>query len=113
MPACTRCGAELPEAARSAPPAATRRGLPEPGRERKIVTVLFADVVGLDHARRAARSRELKDLMCSFFAAMREEIEAEGGTVEKYIGDAIMAAFGVPAAHEDDPARAVRAATGC
>ena len=48
--------------------------------------------------------------MTSFFDAMREEIEAEGGTVEKYIGDAVMAAFGVPAAHEDDPARAIRAA---
>ena len=48
--------------------------------------------------------------MAAYFGAMREEIEAEGGTVEKFIGDAVMAAFGVPAAHEDDPARALRAA---
>src|SRR2546429_9593402 len=48
--------------------------------------------------------------MQSYGSAMREEIEAEGGTVEKFIGDAVMAAFGVPAAHEDDPARALRAA---
>jgi hypothetical protein len=48
--------------------------------------------------------------MGTFFGAMRDEIEAEGGTVEKYIGDAVMAVFGVPAAHEDDPARALRAA---
>ena len=48
--------------------------------------------------------------MASYFAAMREEIEAEGGTVEKFIGDAVMAVFGVPAAHEDDPIRALRAA---
>ena len=49
-------------------------------------------------------------MLARFFAAMREQIEAEGGTVEKFIGDAVMAAFGVPAAHEDDPARALRAA---
>ena len=48
--------------------------------------------------------------MGEWFAAMRAEIEAEGGTVEKYIGDAVMAVFGVPNAHEDDPARALRAA---
>ena len=48
--------------------------------------------------------------MSRFFAAMRAEIEAEGGTVEKFIGDAVMAAFGVPVAHEDDPERALRAA---
>ena len=50
--------------------------------------------------------------MATYFGAMREEIEAEGGTVEKFIGDAVMAAFGVPVAHEDDPARALRAALG-
>ena len=48
-----------------------------------------------------------------YFAAMREEIEARGGTVEKFIGDAVMAAFGAPVAHEDDPERALRAALAC
>src|SRR5581483_9525019 len=52
----------------------------------------------------------LQEILGAYFSAMREEIEAEGGTVEKFIGDAIMAVFGVPAAHEDDPARALRAA---
>ena len=53
---------------------------------------------------------QLKEVMGSFFEAMRDEIEVEGGTVEKFIGDAVMAAFGVPTAHEDDAARALRAA---
>jgi class 3 adenylate cyclase len=52
----------------------------------------------------------LREVLTTFFQAMREEIEAEGGTVEKFIGDAVMAAFGVPIAHEDDPSRALRAA---
>ena len=50
----------------------------------------------------------LRDVLDTYFSAMREEIEAEGGTVEKFIGDAVMAAFGVPVAHEDDPARALQ-----
>jgi class 3 adenylate cyclase/tetratricopeptide (TPR) repeat protein len=82
----------------------------EPGRERKIVTILFADVQGSTSLGERLDPEGLRDVMTSFFDAMREEIEAEGGTVEKYIGDAVMAAFGVPAAHEDDPARAIRAA---
>jgi class 3 adenylate cyclase len=49
-------------------------------------------------------------VMSEWFAAVRAEIEAQGGTVEKYIGDAVMAVFGVPTAHEDDPARSLRAA---
>ena len=52
----------------------------------------------------------MREVLDRFFAAMRDEIEGEGGTVEKFIGDAVMAAFGVPTAHEDDPTRAVRAA---
>src|SRR5438874_2199676 len=53
---------------------------------------------------------ELREVMSEWFAAVRAEIEAQGGTVEKYIGDAVMAVFGVPTAHEDDPARSLRAA---
>jgi class 3 adenylate cyclase/tetratricopeptide (TPR) repeat protein len=80
------------------------------GEERKLVTVLFADVTGSTKLGERLDPEQLRDLMTSFFDAMRREIEAEGGTVEKFIGDAVMAAFGVPAAHEDDPARALRAA---
>jgi len=95
---CGRCGQPL------VPPAGG------PGEERKVVTVLFADVTGSTALGERLDPERLKDVMGAYFDAMREEIEAEGGTVEKFIGDAVMAVFGVPATHEDDPARALRAA---
>jgi class 3 adenylate cyclase/tetratricopeptide (TPR) repeat protein len=112
MLVCARCGRENPDDARfcsacgaelAARPAAVAE-------ERKVVTVLFADVTGSTALGERLDAEELKEVLGSFFEAMREEIEAEGGTVEKFIGDAIMAAFGVPRVHEDDPARALRAA---
>ena len=72
--------------------------------------LLFADVTGSTALGEQLDPERLPGVLEAYFAAMREEIEAEGGTVEKYIGDAVMAAFGVPVAHEDDPARALRAA---
>ena len=74
------------------------------------MTVLFADVTGSTQLADRLDVEELRDVMSEWFAAVRGEIEAQGGTVEKYIGDAVMAVFGVPNAHEDDPARALRAA---
>jgi class 3 adenylate cyclase len=71
---------------------------------------LFADVTGSTTLGEQLDPEQLRDVLATYFAAMREEIEAEGGTVEKFIGDAVMAAFGVPVAHEDDSARALRAA---
>ena len=81
-----------------------------PVEERRVVSVLFADVTGSTTLGERMDPEQLRDVMATFFGGMREEIEAEGGTVEKFIGDAVMAAFGVPSAHEDDPARALRAA---
>ncbi len=112
-PACTSCGADLPDGAAfcpdcGTPTAAARAGTPTG--ERKLVTVLFADVTGSTTLGERLDPERLREVLETFFAAMREEIEAEGGTVEKFIGDAVMAAFGVPVAHEDDPARALRAA---
>ena len=78
--------------------------------ERKLVTVLFADVTGSTGLGEQFDPEDLARVMSTYFEAMRTEIEAEGGTVEKFIGDAVMAVFGVPVAHEDDPARALRAA---
>ena len=82
----------------------------DPRVERKVVTVLFTDVTGSTQLADRLDVEELRDVMSEWFAAIRAEIEAQGGTVEKYIGDAVMAVFGVPNAHEDDPARALRAA---
>ena len=108
IPAVSNC----PRTRGSARPAATPvAGAAAPGgQERKLVTVLFADVTGSTTLGERLDPERLREVLDAYFAAMREEIEAEGGTVEKFIGDAVMAAFGVPVAHEDDPARALRAA---
>ncbi len=74
------------------------------------MTVLFVDVTGSTGLADRLDAEELREVMSTWFGAIRSEIEAQGGTVEKYIGDAVMAVFGVPAAHEDDPARALRTA---
>jgi class 3 adenylate cyclase len=113
VPSCSQCGAELPEEARFCPAcgiALEQREASPAGRERKLITVLFADVTGSTSLGERLDPEQVTEVMTAFFDAMREEIEAEGGTVEKYIGDAVMAEFGVPVAHEDDPARAIRAA---
>src|SRR6476619_3722413 len=111
MTVCARCGTENPDQAKfcqeCGAPLSPQQATSE---ERKLVTVLYADVAGSTALGERLDAEALKDVMDRFFAAMRTEIEAEGGTVEKFIGDAVMAAFGVPAAHEDDPERALRAA---
>jgi class 3 adenylate cyclase len=76
----------------------------------KLVTVLFADVVGSTARAEKLHPEDVRSVMTDYFDAMAQEIRAEGGTVEKFVGDAVMAVFGVPSAHEDDPVRAVRAA---
>lgn len=78
--------------------------------ERKIVTALFADLTASTELASTLDPEELQSVLRPFFEAMTVEIERFGGTVEKYIGDAVVAVFGAPVAHEDDPERAVRAA---
>ena len=113
---CAACGAQLAADARfcSACGTSVAGVAPEPEEpardERRVVSVVFADVSGSTNLGERLDPEQLSEVMATYFAAMREEIEAEGGTVEKFIGDAVMAAFGVPGAHEDDPARALRAA---
>jgi class 3 adenylate cyclase/tetratricopeptide (TPR) repeat protein len=79
-------------------------------RERKVVTVLFADLVGFTSRAEALDPEDVEAIISPFYARLRSELERFGGTVEKFIGDAVMTVFGAPVAHEDDPERAVRAA---
>jgi class 3 adenylate cyclase/tetratricopeptide (TPR) repeat protein len=96
FPRCANCGAELaPEAARQ---------------ERKVVTVLFCDLVGFTSRAETMDPEDVRAVLEPYHAHVRAELERFGGTVEKFIGDAVMAVFGAPVAHEDDPERAVRAA---
>jgi class 3 adenylate cyclase len=74
------------------------------------VTVIFADLSGSTELATRLDPEDLRGVLRPFFDAMVEEIERFGGTVEKFIGDAVMAVFGVPVTHEDDEERAVRAA---
>ena len=108
---CQACGHDNPEenrfCGRCAAPLV--RTLPR-SEVRKTVTILFCDVVGSTAMGEALDPESLRHVMERFFAAMRAAIERHGGTVEKFIGDAVMAVFGVPQVHEDDALRAVRAA---
>ena len=79
-------------------------------RERKVVTILFADLVGFTSRAEQMDPEDVAAELGRYHGHIRAELERFGGTVEKFIGDAAMAIFGAPAAHEDDPERAVRAA---
>ena len=82
----------------------------EPRRERKVVTVLFADLVGFTARAEKLDPEDVEAILRPYHERLRSELRRFGGTVEKFIGDAVMALFGAPVAHEDDPERAVRAA---
>src|SRR5919205_1169853 len=77
---------------------------------RKVVTVLFCDVVGSTALGESVDPEALRALLARYFDRMKGIVESHGGSVEKFIGDAVMAVFGVPVAHEDDALRACRAA---
>jgi class 3 adenylate cyclase len=111
MAACAACGQVNPEIARfclacGAPIELTPGPVAE---ERKTVTVLFCDLVGFTAASDRADPEDVRARIRPYHARLRREVEGFGGTVEKFIGDAVMAVFGAPLAHEDDPERAVRA----
>ena len=80
--------------------------------ERRLVTVLFVDMVGFTGRTESSDPEEVREIQRAYFETVAAEIERYGGTVEKYIGDAVMAIFGAPRAHGDDPERALRAALG-
>ncbi len=82
----------------------------ESRRERKVVTVLFADLVGFTSRAEQLDPEDVEAILQPYHERLQRELERHGGTVEKFIGDAVMALFGAPVAHEDDPERALRAA---
>src|SRR5919201_5558873 len=97
---CGECGARLEQEPVVSTPAV----------ERRLVTVLFADLVGFTGLSERRDAEEVRDLLSRYFDSARQLIERYGGTVEKFIGDAVMAVWGAPVAQEDDAERAVRAA---
>ena len=101
---CGECGALLEGGV--APPAVRQT----PVAERRFVSVLFADLVGFTSASEGRDAEETRELLTRYFDSCRTVIERYGGTVEKFIGDAVMAVWGTPVAQEDDAERAVRAA---
>ena len=112
MITCAQCGRANPNEARfcnscGAPLTAE----PDVAREvRKTVTVLFCDVVGSTELGERLDPEVVRGVMARFYAAIRAPVERHGGTVEKVIGDALVAVFGIPVVHEDDALRAARAA---
>ena len=111
MMVCPSCGKELPGEFPfcpfcTAPLSAPARPVAE---ERKVVSVLFCDLVGFTASSESADPEDVDRMLSAYAEMARVRIESHGGVVEKFIGDAVVGIFGVPAAHEDDPERAVRA----
>src|SRR5579863_9604121 len=111
MPICTKCGTENPDDFGFCPKcgAALSQNV-APRQARKVVTALFCDVTGSTSLGEELDPEVLREVLNRYFADIRGTIERHGGTVEKFIGDAVMAVFGIPQVHEDDALRAVRAA---
>jgi class 3 adenylate cyclase len=103
LPSYAGAGLEVPREA-------TRLSRTEASGERKLATIVFADLVGSTELGAAQDPERTRALLDRFYDAMAEEVEAAGGTVEKFAGDAVMAVFGAPTAHEDDAERALHAA---
>jgi class 3 adenylate cyclase len=110
MPRCRQCSAPLPEGARFCPICAAPVEPDPAARERKLATVLFADLVGSTALGGSLDPEHARDVLDRFYDAMAAEIALGGGTVEKFIGDAVVAVFGAPTAHEDHAERALQVA---
>jgi class 3 adenylate cyclase len=108
---CPNCGQQNPDGFRfcGACAAPLTEEAPAVREERKVVTVLFCDLVGSTARAEQMDPEDVRALLSSYHERVRSDLERFGGTVEKFIGDAVMALFGAPVAHEDDPERAVRA----
>jgi predicted ATPase/class 3 adenylate cyclase len=111
MPICASCGQDNPDIAKFCLVCGTPFAVvPPPSEERKLVTALFTDIVGSTAKAEDMDPEDVRARLAPYYARLRGELERFGGTVEKFIGDAVVALFGAPVAHEDDPERAVRAA---
>ncbi|MGA1555685.1 MAG: adenylate/guanylate cyclase domain-containing protein [Ilumatobacteraceae bacterium] len=106
---CPVCSDPVPVGARFCPSCGVPQSEPSPEDERRVVTVLFADVVGFTSLAEGRDPERVKRLIDAAFERLLGVVEAYGGVVDKVLGDAIVAVFGAPVAHEDDPDRAVRA----
>ncbi|HEY6539227.1 MAG TPA: adenylate/guanylate cyclase domain-containing protein [Candidatus Dormibacteraeota bacterium] len=102
---CANCGAPVEAEAPAPAPAAS-----QPAAEVRLVSVLFVDLVGFTSLSETRDAEDMRELLSSYFAVAREVVGRHGGSIEKFIGDAVMAVWGAPLAHEDDALRAVRAA---
>ena len=111
MPACSACGFESERTFKFCPECGAEPAAAAPSREqRKTVTVLFCDLTGSTALGETLDPERLRTVLARYFEEMKTIVERHGGSVEKFIGDAVMAVFGVPAVHEDDALRAVRSA---
>ncbi|MEA2607378.1 MAG: hypothetical protein QOI00_2135, partial [Chloroflexota bacterium] len=116
MVICPNCRTENPDRSRfcngcgSRMSAEASAAAVQPVEERKVITVLFCDLVGFTALSEGADPEDVDRMLSRYFAMARRHVEGHGGVVEKFIGDAVVGVFGVPTAHEDDPERAVLAA---
>src|SRR5215218_11192837 len=110
MPRCAVCGQDNPGGFRFCGACGAPLTAPStvPAEERRLVTVLFCDLVGFTARSDRADPEDVGALLRPYHVRQRAEIERFGGTLDKFIGDGVMAVFGAPASHEDDPERAVR-----
>jgi class 3 adenylate cyclase/tetratricopeptide (TPR) repeat protein len=111
--ACPNCGSENAQGANFCSVCGAQLGAveaPEAAEVRKTVTIVFCDVTGSTELGEQLDPESMRKVMARYFDAMRAALERHGGSVEKFIGDAVMAVFGIPQLHEDDALRAVRAA---
>jgi len=109
VPVCASCGQDTPEGFPRCANCGALLEVAAASEERKVVSVLFCDLAGFTAQSETADPEDVNRMLEEYFAAARGAIEAFGGVVEKFIEDAVVGVFGVPAAHEDDPERAVRA----